>query len=234
MRRLILIGAMILGTFIGNAARGEDDQKPSITVSGQGEVQVAPDQVTVTVGVTTEGKTASEALQANTARMTELMKALKSHDIADKNIQTSNFNVSPQHVFDRDGKPPKLIGYTVTNQVTVKVLDVAKLGGLLDAVVQAGGNQIQGVQFSVSNPRPHLDQARLNAVADARHRAELYAQAAGVKLGGPLAINEQSATPPRPMYAQPMARMAAVADVPIAAGEQTIEANISVTYEIVK
>ncbi len=234
MPRLVLICAMILGTLIGAAARAEDDLKPSITVAGHGEVQVTPDQVSVTVGVTTEAKTAAEALQANSARMTELMKSLKAHDIADKHIQTSNFNVSPQQVFDRDGKPPKLVGYTVTNQVTVKVLEVARLGAILDAVVQAGGNQIQGVNFSVADPQPHLDQARRKAIADARRRAETYADAAGVKLGGPLLIGEQSASPPRPMYAMGARMAVASADVPIATGEQSIDAHVTVTYEIAK
>jgi len=214
---------MILGTVIGAAARAEDDIKPSITVAGHGEVQVAPDQVSVTVGVTTEAKTAAEALQANTARMTELMKSLKAHDIADKHIQTSNFNVSPL-----------LVGYTVTNQLTVKVLEVARLGAVLDSVVQAGGNQIQGVNFSVADPQPHLDQARRKAIADARRRAEVYADAAGVKLGGPLSIGEQSASPPRPMYAMGARMAVASADVPIASGEQSIDAHVNVTYEIVK
>lgn len=232
MRRLILTCAMILGTVIGAAARAEDELKPSITVGGHGEVQVAPDQVTVTVGVTTEAKTAAEALQANSARMAELMKSLKAHDIADKHIQTSNFNVSPQQVFDRDGKPPKLVGYTVTNQVTVKVLEVSRLGGILDAVVQAGANQIQGVNFSVADPQTHLDQARRKAIADAHRRAEVYAEAAGVKLGAPLVISEESALPPRPMYAMGARMAAASADVPIAAGEQTIDAHVNVTYAI--
>lgn len=234
MRRLVLACAMILGTVIGAVARAEDELQPSITVAGHGEVQVVPDQVTVTVGVATEAKTAAEALQANTARMTELMKSLKAHDVAEKHIQTSTFNVSPQQVFDRDGKPPKLIGYTVTNQVTVKVLEVGRLGAILDAVVQAGGNQIQGVNFSVADPQPHLDQARRKAIGDARHRAEIYAEAAGVKLGGPLLISEQSASPPRPMYAMGARMAVASADVPIAAGEQTIDAHVNVTYEIAK
>jgi len=234
LRRLLLISAIICGAILGRVARaGDDTPVPSISVVGEGEVQVVPDQVNVTLGVNTEAKTAAEALKANTERMTALMAALKAHNIADKHVQTSQFNVGPQQVFDRDGKPPKLVGYTVTNQVTIKVLEVDRLGAILDAVVQAGGNQVHGVAFTVADPRPHLDQARRKAVADALARAELYAEAAGVKLGKPILIHDQSAAPPRPMYAQAMRGMAA-ADVPIAAGEHTIAAQVSVTYEIVK
>jgi uncharacterized protein YggE len=232
MSRLILVCATISGTILGAAARAEDDMKPSITVAGHGEVRVTPDQVTVMVGVTTEAKTAAEALQANSAKMKELMKSLKDHDVADKHIQTSNFNVSPQQIFDRDGKPPKLVGYTVTNQVSVTVLEVARLGSILDAVVQAGSNQIQGVNFSIADPQPHMEQARRKAIADARKRAEIYAEAAGVKLGGPVLISETSASPPRPMYAMGARMAVASSDVPIAAGEHSIDAHVNVTYEI--
>lgn len=232
MRRLTLACAMIFGTLMGAAARGENESRPSITVAGHGEVQVVPDLVAITVGVSTEAKTAEEALQANTAKMTELIKSLKSFDIKDKHIQTSNFSVSPQQIFDPNGKPPRLVGYIVSNQVTVKVLEVARLGSILDAVVKAGGNQIQGINFSVADPKPHLEQARTKAISDAKDRALTYANAAGVKVGKPLSISEQSVAPPRPMYAMGARMAVASADVPIAAGEQTIDANVTVTYEI--
>lgn len=234
MQRLLLLTAMLLGTVLGRVALADDHDAlvPSITVVGEGDVQVAPDQVTVTVGVTTEAKTAAEALQSNSAKMAELFKTLKANNIADKHVQTSNFHVSPQQVFDRDGQhPPKIVGYMVTNQVTIKVLEVAKLGAILDAVVQAGGNQIQGVTFSVADPQPHLDQARRKAIADAKHRATQYAEAAEVKLGKPQLIQETASSPPRPMFAQAM-RGVAAAEAPIAAGEHTISAQVTVVFAI--
>jgi hypothetical protein len=234
MQRLLLLSAMLLGTVLGRAALADDHDGlvPSITVVGEGEVQVAPDQVTVTLGVTTQAKTAAEALQANSTRMAELFKTLKANNIADKHVQTSNFSISPQQVFDRDGQQaPKIVGYMVSNQVTVKVLEVAKLGAILDAVVQAGGNQIQGVTFSIADPQPHLDQARRKAIADAKHRATEYAAAAEVKVGKVQLIQEATSSSPRPMYAQAMRGMAA-AEAPIAAGEHTISAQVTVVYAI--
>ena len=236
MRRMLLLSAVILGVAIGRAARADedDDKQPSITVVGHGEVQVVPDQVAVTLGVTTEGKTAAEAVSANTERMKALLETLRKHNVADKHVQTSNFHVNPQQSFDREGRqPPKIVGYMVTNQVTVRVLEVDRVGAILDAVVQAGSNQVQGINFSVANPGPHLDQARRKAVDDAKHRAALYAEAAGVKLGSPLHIEEQQSSGPRPMYAQAMREMAA-ADVPVAAGEQAISAEVVITYGIAK
>ncbi len=165
--------------------------------------------------------------------MAELIKTLRAHDVSDKRVQTAHFHVSPQQVYDRDGKQPlKVVGYTVTNQVSVKMLEVSRIGAILDALVQAGSNQIQGVSFSVANPKPHWDQARREAIGDAKHRAELYANAAGLKLGKPQLIQEQSASVPRPMFAQPMRGVAAAAEVPIAPGERSISAHVTDTYSI--
>jgi uncharacterized protein len=230
-----LRSAMLLAVMLGGVVRAEehDPPVPSVSVVGEGEVHAQPDLASVTMGVTTEAKTAAEALQANSDRMAELVKTLKANQVPDKDILTSNFSVSPQQVFDRDGKAPRIVGYLVTNQVTVKGLGVNRVGAILDAVVKVGGNQIQGVTFSIADPQPHLDAARRKAIEDAQHRAAVYADAAGVKLGKPLLIQEQSIAPPRPMYAQAM-RGVAAAEVPISAGEQSISAHISVTYEIVK
>lgn len=233
MRSTFLSCAVVVGLLAGKAVRAEehDPPVPSVSVVGEGEVHAQPDQASVTMGVTTEAKTAAEALKANSERMSELIKTLKANQVAEKDILTSNFTVSPQQVFDRDGKAPRIVGYMVTNQVTVKGLGVNRVGAILDAVVQVGGNQIHGVTFSIADPQTHLDSARRKAIEDAHHRAAVYADAAGMRVGKPLLIQEQSASPPRPMYAQAM-RGVAAAEVPIAAGEQAISAQISVTYAI--
>ncbi len=235
MKRLFLLFTVVTGIILGRVARADDVPAiPSITVVGEGEVLAAPDQAMVTLGVTTEGKTAAEALQANTAKMSELLAALKTHQIDDKHIQTSQFNVGPQHNFDRTGQqPPKIIGYTVTNQVAVKVLDVKRLGTILDAAVQAGGNQIQAINFLVSEAGALRKQARQKAIADARQRAETFADESNVKLGKTLRIVEATTSLPQPMYAQAM-RGVASADVPIAVGEQSITAQVTVTYSLVE
>jgi uncharacterized protein YggE len=233
MRCRFFCSALIVALVQGRVVSAEEHGPPvpSISVVGEGEVHAQPDLASVTMGVTTEAKTAAEALKANSERMSELVKTLKGNQVPEKDILTSSFSVSPQQVFDRDGKAPRIVGYMVTNQVTVKGLGVTRVGAILDAVVQVGGNQIQGVAFSISDPQPHLDAARRKAIEDAQHRAAVYADAAGMRLGKPLLIQEQSASPPRPIYAQAM-RGVAAAEVPISAGEQAISAQISVTYAI--
>ena len=192
MRHGLPLAAVLLGIVLGDIARAEEEGPPvpSVNVVGEGEVHAQPDQASVTMGVSTEAKTAAEALKANSERMAELIKTLKANQIPEKDILTSNFSVSPQQVFDRDGKAPRIVGYMVTNQVAVKGLGVTRVGAVLDAVVQVGSNQIQGVTFSIADPQPHLDAARRKAIEDAHHRATVYADAAGVKLGKPLLIQE--------------------------------------------
>jgi uncharacterized protein len=233
MRCRFLCSAMIFSLVQGSVVNAEEHGPPvpSISVVGEGEVHAQPDLASVTMGVTSEAKTAAEALKANSDRMSELVKTLKANQVPEKDILTSSFSVSPQQVFDRDGKAPRIVGYMVTNQVTVKGLGVSRVGAILDAVVQVGSNQIQGIAFSIADPQPHLDAARRKAIEDAQHRAAVYADAAGMRLGKPLSIQEQSASPPRPVYAQAM-RGVAAAEVPISAGEQAISAQVSVTYAI--
>lgn len=141
----------------------------TLSLSGSGEVKSAPDMASVTSGVVTQGATAAEALSANTKAMTALFDGLKTSGIAEKDIQTSNFSVQPRYDYNNNnGGAPKLVGYDVSNNVTVTVRKIADLGGLLDTLVKAGSNQINSIGFSdVSQPEAWMDEARRRATADA-------------------------------------------------------------------
>jgi len=201
----------------------------TMAMTGHGEVRGAPDMAQVTAGVTATAPTAAQALAANSNRMKGVFAALAKLGVPEKNIQTTNFFVSPQYTNGDNNTPRRLTGYQVNNDVTVRLEDVGKLGGALDALVAAGANQINGVSFSIQNDAPLLEKARTQAIADARMRAETYAKAAGVTLGPILSISEGGGeAPPRPMY-----RMAAmVAETRIAPGEQSVAADVSVVWEI--
>jgi uncharacterized protein len=201
----------------------------TLAMTGHGEVRSLPDMAQVTAGVATTAPTAAQALSANSARMKGVFAALEKLGVPQKNIQTTNFFVSPQYSNGDNNAPRRLTGYQVNNDVTARIEDVNKLGGALDALVAAGANQINGVSFSVQNDAPLLEKARAQAIADARARAETYARAAGVSLGPILSITEGGGdAPPRPMY-----RMAAMAaETRIAPGEQSITADVSVVWEI--
>ncbi len=234
MRRVVSLPAVIVGLLLTGVVQADDQQDaPSITVQGVGEVQVRPDVANVTIGVTTEAANAADAVKENNLRMAELLKTLRARDIADKHLRTSNFRVSPRHSVDRTGqRPPKIVGYTVTNQVNVTVIELSRLGAILDAAVSAGSNEIQGISFTLADSGPHLDQARRKAFEDASHRANLYAEVARVKLGKPRFIREQAASIPRPVMMMGATLRSTAAEVPIATGEQTVSANVTVTFDI--
>lgn len=212
---------------------------PSVTVSGIGRVQTRPDMAEINIGVATQAPTAAAALTANNTAMTNLINTLKAAGIEEKDILTSNFSVNPEYQQDRPEpmdrpQPPRIVGYRVDNSVQVKVRALAKLGAILDAVVRSGANNVNGISFAVAQPEPILDKARTNAVSDARRKAELYATAAGVKVGRVLYITESGGMmpPPSPRFYAMEAAQAKDSSVPIATGEQTMESTVQIIYAI--
>jgi uncharacterized protein YggE len=197
-----------------------------VTVTGEATVAVAPDTAIIRVGVSSAGKTAREASDANAHKMSAVLAAIKASGIAEKDVQTSRLSLQPQYDTGKGG-PPRLLGFQVTNQVNVKVHDISSLPNVLDKAIAAGANEMSGIEFFVSEQSKLLDEARDEAIADARRKAELYAKAAGGTLGKVVAITEEGApSPPRPVAAM---RAAAV---PIAPGEQTLRAVVAVSYEL--
>lgn len=210
---------------------------PSVTVNGVGKVSARPDLAEINVGVSSQADTASAALTANNTAMSQLMTTLKQAGIDEKDILTSNFSVNPVYEERSYGsmpvppRPAKIVGYRVDNSVHVRVRKLADLGKLLDTLVRAGSNTMHGISFSVAQPEPLLDKARELAVADAKHKAELYTKAAGYRVGRPLFITESSGY--TPVMGRTMAMAAPMAaEVPIAAGQQEMQVSVQVVYVI--
>jgi uncharacterized protein YggE len=211
----------------------------TISIEGRGEVMAAPDMAQINSGVTTQGASAREALDANTAAMAELIAELKAAGIEARDIQTSGFSVNPNYVYtdERDANgyslPPKINGYQVSNTVTVTVRQLDTLGSILDKSVTVGANTINGVSFSVADPSALYDDARKAAFADARAKAELYATIAGGKLDEILSISEgQGFNPPQPVAMYSMRADAQSAAVPVEAGELAFAINVNVQWEL--
>lgn len=197
-----------------------------VTVTGEATVAVAPDAAVIRIGVTSQNKTAREASEANAKQMTAVLAAIKDTGIADRDVQTSRLSLQPQYDPNKSGTA-HLTGFQATNQVTVRIRDIDKLPVFLDRAIAAGANEMSGIEFVISEQSKLLDRARDDAIADARRKADLYAQAAGSKLGPVVSITEEgSAAQPRPMQAM---RAGAV---PIAPGEQTLRATVTVSYEL--
>ncbi|NNJ10247.1 SIMPL domain-containing protein [Chloroflexales bacterium ZM16-3] len=199
-----------------------------ITVVGNGEVKVTPDTASVQIGVETTAPTTQEALSQNSAQANAIIEQIKALGVAEKDIQTSGFNIYP--TYGNDGR--EVTGYTVSNQVSVTIRDLAQAGDLLDQVVKAGANRIYGVSFSVADPAATLAQARDKAVADAKARAEQLAGQAGATIGQVLVISENVGS--SPVVPMPMMDRAvgAAAAVPVQAGEQSYSAQVQITYEL--
>jgi uncharacterized protein YggE len=197
-----------------------------VTVTGEATVAVAPDSAMIRIGVSSQDKTAREASDANARQMTAVLVAIKGNNIADRDIQTSRLSLQPQYDPNKSGTA-RLTGFQATNQVTVRIRDIANLAAVLDSAIAAGANEMSGIEFIVSEQSKLLDHARDDAIADAHRKAELYAKAAGSRLGHVVAISEEGSTPPpRPMQAL---RAGAV---PISPGEQTLRAAVTVSYEL--
>jgi uncharacterized protein len=197
-----------------------------VTVTGEATVAIAPDAAVIRIGVTSQDKTAREASDANAKQMTTVLAAIKDTGIAERDIQTSRLSLQPQYDPNKGGNA-RLTGFQANNQVTVRIRDIDKLATVLDRAIVSGANEMSGIEFVVSEQSKMLDQARDDAIADARRKAELYAKAAGAKLGNVVSISEEGSAPqPRPMQAM---RAGAV---PIAPGEQTLKSIVTVSYEL--
>ena len=203
-----------------------------IEVTGQGSVDVPPDMATVSVGVQTEDVNVKDALAKNNVRVRGVVAALSECGVDKQCFETSQFTVQPKYVY-RSGEEPRMVGYTVVNQVTVKVHELEKLGDVLTAVTDSGANRIGSIEFGVSKMADALNVARQRATADALARAKLYCESLNVNVGRVLSITESHVAQPRFARYEMMARSAVADSVPISAGgEKTISVSVSVKFEI--
>jgi uncharacterized protein YggE len=228
--RAALAAATIAGMLLAAPVRAQTQTMPPavISVTGEATVSVPPDLAQIDGGVTSEAKTAREATDANNAAMGKVLLALKGAGIDEKDFQTSRLSLQPQSAQNRTG-PAAIVGYRASNRVTIRLRDVAKVASVIDTLVAAGANDIGGINFMVSQASKLLDEAREQAIADARRKAEIYAKAAGVTLGAPLSISEEGNVAPVP-YRKMAAGMAASA--PVAQGEETLAVTVSVSWAI--
>ncbi|MBB4572259.1 SIMPL domain-containing protein [Rhizobium lentis] len=207
-----------------------------ISVTGDGESSMAPDMAIVTLSVVKQAKTAREALDENNKAMKDVLDSLKSGGIAERDLQTSGFSIQPQYNYpqpvDGQQQQPQLIGYQTINAVTVRLRDLAKLGQVIDQSVTLGINQGGDIQFTNDKPEAALEDARKNAVTEAVKKAKTLSEAAGVKLGRIIEINENEPRPlPQPAYRATMMKEADAA-VPVQGGETTYHVSVTVTFAI--
>ncbi len=234
----VLIAALMLGAAALPAAA--EAQQATITqsiagtrldVSATGDVTRVPDVAIITAGVVTRAVTAGSALQQAATRMDRVIAALKRAGVEDRDIQTSNLNLNPEYTYVNN-QPPKLNGYTASNQLSIRFRDIANSGKILDALVAEGANQINGPSLTIDKPEAALDEARARAVAAGRARADLYARSLGLRVVRVVSVSESggyAAPPPMPMM---MAERSQAADTKVMPGEQKLSVTLSMTFEL--
>lgn len=231
-RRLIPLVLAALALFcLGSGAAQAQERR--ITVVGEGAVSAAPDMARIQIGVSEEAPTAAEALRKMSGAGESILARLAAAGIEARDVQTSALTLWPRYQSRTDRDLPEIVGFVAETHFGVIVRDLDALGGILDEVVTEGGaNTLQSVNFTLSEPRPLRDAARRDAVADGRAKAELFAEAAGVALGALLTLDEESSGfAPAPLMEMRMMD-ASGGSVPVAEGEVTIEARVTLVYAI--
>lgn len=230
----LLIFAALAAPLAAPLAAEDKPMERTVTVSASGNIAAEPDEATIATGVTSEAKTAREALSKNNEAMKKVIAELKGKGIDAKDIQTTQFNMEPIYVYPKEGQPPVLNGYRAHNMVGVKVRNLDMLGEVLDQLVSAGSNQMNGITFDVSKAETLKDEARKEAIANALRRAKLYAQAAGADVGEIVQISEDvSVSGPQPVFYGKARAMAASAEsAPVERGSVDLEARVTATWKL--
>ena len=236
--KTILICAIALAAAALPAAAGAQQSSITQTIAGTrldinavGEVTRVPDVAVITAGVVSRSATATDALQDSANRTSRVLGALKSAGVEERDIQTSNVSLNPEYRYPQD-QAPQLVGYTASNNVTVRFRDIRSSGKILDALVKQGANQINGPTLVVDKPEAALDEARAKAIASGRARADLYARSLGMRVGRVVSVSEtaESYAPPPPVPM--MARMEAAPATKIEPGEQKLQVNLMMVFEL--
>ena len=239
MRSIILALALGAAALPAMAeAQGAQPQMPPIVgtrldISATGESIRVPDVAIISAGVVTRAPTAGAAIQQNSARMDRVLAALKRAGVEDRDVQTSSISLNPEYRY-QENRPPELVAYSASNQVSIRFRDIRNSGKILDALVAEGANQINGPTLTIDKPEAALDEARVNAVANGRARADLYARALGKRVSRLVSVSEGGGNyyppPPMPMAERSMAAQAA--DTKIVAGEQKLQVTVSMVFEL--
>ena len=227
---LVLLATVLAGCSTVNLT----GQQEGIVVSGEGKVSVVPDVATVNLGIEAEDTTITAARDEAATAMEMVMAALTDNGVSEEDIQTQYFNIYRVTRWDDETREEVVTGYRVSNTVSVKIRDMDNIGSIIDAVVQAGGDltRVNGISFSVEDPSMYYEEAREEAMADAKTRAEALAELGGVRLGKPTYITENSYQPGSIYFPGARVDEAMDSETPISPGETEITLNVQVTYDV--
>ncbi len=237
-RAFVYAITLLLLISVTNLWADEDSKVSRILVTGQGSTDIAADMAVLTLTVTKDEETARAALDANSADMSDVLSAMKSEGVKERDLQTSGFSIQPRYFYppnkpSNNHQPPRIVGYTVRNSLTVRIRDISALGEILDTSVTLGVNEGGNIIFTNNDPSSAITQARVEAVKDAMAKAKTLAEAAGVKVGKLLEMSEQTHNPRPIQMARAERSMAMSAGVvPVATGENTYKVTVNMSFAI--
>lgn len=239
IRTMALLAALLLSVLSTTSCLAADPDSPAvIRVTGQGTATAAPDMAVLDLTVTREAPTARGALDANSAAMGGVLAAMEAKGIDKRDLQTSNFSIQPKYVYPSsqssgERAPPRIVGYTVRNSLTVRVRDINQVGSILDQSVTLGVNEGGNIRFTNDDASDVITQARVQAVKEAVKKANTLAEAAGIKTGKILEISEQSFSPsPAPLARADLMMSRSAESVPVASGENSYRVVVNITFGI--
>lgn len=232
---LALAAVLAAPALAQDAGRNRMEPTPTLTVSGNAEVRTAPDVATVRLGVTRQAPTAQAAQQGVNEVAQGILRAIIALGIGKEQVQTSELNLFPIYAQQKPGvaEEPRVVAYRASNVVAVRLLDLQKVGPVIDAGLKAGANQLEGVQFGLVNELPSRERALREAVKEAREKARAMSEALDVSLAGVLEVQEGGVTIQHPAY--PSARMMAAemaAATPVSPGQLSVHASVTIRYRI--
>lgn len=230
---LVLALSLAACSGIAAAPAAKDAPTRSLSASGNGIVYLVPDLAYINIGVQSRDGDVGVALRKNNAQAQAISKVLTDMGVEQKDIQTSAFNVYPQPQYSPTGEITQT-DYVVDNMVVVTIRDLSKLGEMLDAVVKAGANNINSIQFDVTDKETAIVNARKAAIEDAKNTAQQIASAAGVELGEITSVNTYTAGGPTPLFEGKggMGGVYAAPQAPVSAGQLVLTVNADITYAI--
>jgi uncharacterized protein YggE len=241
MKRALLAALMLGAAMVPAAAEAQQASNVNQSIAGTrldvsvtGETTRVPDVAIISAGVVTRAPTARAAIQQNAARMERVIAALRSAGVAERDIQTSSVSLNPEYVYEAN-KAPRLTGYTANNTVTIRFRDIGSSGQILDALVAEGANQINGPNLTIDKPQSAMDEARANAIAIGRARADLYARSLGMRVARVVSISESGgyyAPPPPPPMVERDGAVMAMSRTQIVPGEQKLQVTLAMTFEL--
>ncbi len=226
-----LLGLTLISTPLLAQNNASIPPLPQISVSSRGEVKLAPDRARIQVSVQTKGGTAGAAASENASKQSAVIQALRALGLKESDISTADYSVYPEQRYEPN-KEPVVVGYNVTNTLSVEVSSLKMVGPVIDAALAKGANMVTALQFYSSSTEAARRSAIALAIQQARGDADAAAKAAGGSIGGLLeiTIGSYSAPPPRPFDMNVRAAKASAAETPINPGEQTVSVDINTRW----